>query len=1504
MTSLSSPDLFFRSIVRNYIEAPRFLRRDWLAQDLEACFARPGCRFAVLAAEPGAGMSAFVAQLASDHEDWLVFFIRQDQRTSLGEIGVRSFLLRTGLQLAAVRPELFALEQIRIEVEQRIGAVEEGAAVVAAKIRTMIATPFHQSVLRIKQEIEQARGSVGGILIDEWITDPSLIAVDDLQQMALFHPARILARLQPDRRIVILVDGLDELRYREREENLLDWLTNCPPIPENVRILLTSRPPQGPLQNFIAKRRDSVAMLPLRETDDRVQDDMRTYAAHLVAPAEMVAALVETRRTRDAVLDEAETHRIRDAFLDEVVSKAAGNIGYLAALGRAIDQALASAERRPLLQQLLSLQQLPPDIQGLFAFFLQQIANGPGQGAVKVRDPQTGRIGLVDAWTELYHPIMAILAVALEPLTVDQVHALINTLAERPQVVQAMDWLEQFFDRHSGTIRLYHATLVEFLTATGTRNDPATTGLYVDAVSEHLRLADLLEGQGWPEAIWQDCPEEPREQGRRDYARMHYIAHLSLGKDWARLYRVIVEQHYGSGKLRFDRSTLLYSRDLDTAIQAVTRRDQAERLAQLPRLWRYKLLRCSLSSSAEDLSPLSYRALALVGRDQEAADLAELIIDPQQQSLALAHIAAVRARRRPGAEEALLPARRAFEIALRIDEASARRAHLAHLLGVVPLLSQPVRAAAANLARSLPDARDRADALAYQTKALYRAGYESEAEALVDELYELVITRDDQEVGPVLQTYSVLCADLGAFKAAQEAAAGLIGEPMHQLEALISIAVSQQAAGMPEAAKATVAQAEALAEAAGGAARAHACVLLAKAEASLGATDRALSLLHEALDQVRQAQGNRAEGPPIPGEILSEIAGLAQQLGDAERFREAVDLLYDSAVANLAGRSTEPGDHVSHDFSLVVVLDGRALADLDQCDKALALAARLSASERYSIFEAVIASWIRQRDWDRALAVVERIRQASRESPFRVILTGSGSESYDAEQDGLIAIADGLARDGNWSRALEIAEQLSLADARVRALSQVAVLQAEAGLEQEASAMTERLMRQVRLRNTSAGRAESRRRTVELLVRARCWMEARALAQTIEEPYERSRARSVIARALIDSGQFGEAEAAIGETEDASVAAECLIHMARRLVETGSADNLAVIHLLRRARDRAHQEPNLVTRAAVLRNVAGAIAELNTGAVEPAYQTLSESVDALKHAPRFGFVPTPWCDTCVSYATHGWWDIAMKIAGVLVQHDTFDGASALRDLAQVARKRGDLARAADLLVQAKTSATRVAFPPLRSGLLASIAAEYVRMGQLGEAMKDDLVTSGFRQEILDSIAAVLSSAGQTEEAIRLITAPDGRLIGPRALPALVDAFLAAGDVPQALRMARLLDDPSQRAEKLTHIASALLASGQREPAQELIAEAVSLTGAFSNPKSVGDFLRNVAEKLEQAGETDAAVRLVEDRWLTAPTRTQLLDRLPVIEPIIPRLPQVALQIPSSFEWVEDMLVRV
>jgi hypothetical protein len=147
-------DLFFNSIIAPYVTNPRFLRRDWLAAEVDERLKDRNSRFVLLTAEPGAGKSTFMAQLATDHPDWPRYFIRRDQRTPLADVGIKSFLLRIGFQLVALHPELITQEQVKISVEQRIGAVEAGGEAVGAEIQRIIAA---QTRVKIEAYVEAVK---------------------------------------------------------------------------------------------------------------------------------------------------------------------------------------------------------------------------------------------------------------------------------------------------------------------------------------------------------------------------------------------------------------------------------------------------------------------------------------------------------------------------------------------------------------------------------------------------------------------------------------------------------------------------------------------------------------------------------------------------------------------------------------------------------------------------------------------------------------------------------------------------------------------------------------------------------------------------------------------------------------------------------------------------------------------------------------------------------------------------------------------------------------------------------------------------------------------------------------------------------------------------------------------------------------------------------------------------------------------------------------------------
>src|SRR5262249_31797436 len=147
--------------------------------------------------------------------DWLRYFIRRDQRSALADVSDKSLLLRIGYQLAARRADLFAPDQLRLSVVQRIAEVGKQAEAVGAEVKKLTASPFYKKVLMIEQQVRANEGRMVGLRVEELVVQARLLKSEDLLNMALIDPARAMQRRDRARRIVILVDALDEIRYHQ-----------------------------------------------------------------------------------------------------------------------------------------------------------------------------------------------------------------------------------------------------------------------------------------------------------------------------------------------------------------------------------------------------------------------------------------------------------------------------------------------------------------------------------------------------------------------------------------------------------------------------------------------------------------------------------------------------------------------------------------------------------------------------------------------------------------------------------------------------------------------------------------------------------------------------------------------------------------------------------------------------------------------------------------------------------------------------------------------------------------------------------------------------------------------------------------------------------------------------------------------------------------------------------------------------------------------------------------
>jgi hypothetical protein len=470
-----SDDLFFDALIRGYVNGnPRFLRRDWLAGQLLDKLNEKNCRFVLLTAEPGAGKSTFMAQLANDNPAWLRYFIRRDQREVLADVSDRSLLLRIGYQLAALRADLFSQEQLTISVVQRISDVGEHGEAVGVEVNRLAASPFYQKILQIEQQVRANQGRVVGLRVKELIFEPRLLSVSDLVHLALIDPARTLQRSDPEEQIVILIDGLDEIGYHKMPENILALLTNCPALPANVRFVLTSRPPDESLRIFCDKQTSWLSEITLDEQSPNIQADVNQFIRRLAAEPAFTQALQLAEGGAEA-------------FALKASRRAHGNLGYVDALARGIDHALARKDSEAL-RVLLNLRELPAALRGLYGFFLHQIKTAVARDHIEIRDPETSQLYDKLIWPAIYDRILGVLAVAMEPLELSMIESLGGILAERAWVLPAVERLLPFLETKASRYRLYHTTLAEFLTDDETRADPKTHDLYQDAQQRHHQV--------------------------------------------------------------------------------------------------------------------------------------------------------------------------------------------------------------------------------------------------------------------------------------------------------------------------------------------------------------------------------------------------------------------------------------------------------------------------------------------------------------------------------------------------------------------------------------------------------------------------------------------------------------------------------------------------------------------------------------------------------------------------------------------------------------------------------------------------------------------------------------------------------------------------------------------------------------------------------------------------------------------------------------------------------
>jgi tetratricopeptide (TPR) repeat protein len=747
-------------------------------------------------------------------------------------------------------------------------------------------------------------------------------------------------------------------------------------------------------------------------------------------------------------------------------------------------------------------------------------------------------------WERVLRPLLGTLLVAQEPLSRDALRAILNVTQDR--VTTAIERLggllgvrdAQGQPRYS----LIHLKLIDYLRTHMFATD--------DLIDVHAKIAawcsrDLAH-------LWQPG-STPAEQERRAYGQTHLVTHLAAAQKHDDVWRLLDADEYGAAKRRADPSLRAYIADLDRVRQTIadaSDRDRQQMATWLARVWRYSLLRVSLTGRVDAWPTALFTALVAMGRGAEARDRAELLSDLKQRAEVLTAVG--RALLERGAAGGLEAFRRARAAAEAISDPYKRAEALRDLAQALAEAGQWADARA--VAETIADPDKRAEALREVAGALAQAGRWDDARAVAETI------ADPFWRAWALREVAGALVQAGRWDDAR-AVAETIADPKERAEALQEVAGALAQAGDTQAAQATFAAARAVAETiADPKERARALREVAGALAWTGRWDDARAVA-ETIADPRERAG-----------ALWAVAGALAQAGRWDDARAVAETIADpiwraEALWAVAGALAQAGrwDDARAVAETIADPDKRAwalrevagaLAWTGRWDDARAVAETIADPDKRARALGEVAGALAQAGrWDDARAVAETIAD-----PFW--RAGALREVAGA----LAQAGDTQAAQETFAAARAVAETIADPKERAEALQEVAGALAQAGDTQAAQATFAAARAVAETIADPKERARALREVAGALAWTGRWDDARAVAETIADPKERAEALREVAGALARAGQWEEARATLADARTVAVTiadpkerAEALREVAGALINVGQIDDTVAL---------------------------------------------------------------------------------------------------------------------------------------------------------------------------------------------------------------------------------------------------------------------------------------------------------------------------------------------------------
>lgn len=544
-----------------------FTGREWVFQAVNDWLADPdGSRFFLLTGEPGCGKTAIAARLAQFSQGTIS---PPDDLTHLTHNFLSVIHFCSARDSRWINPHVFA-ESLAMQLAARYPTYAKALAEKSGD---------RQIHIEVQQQIEQGQGI--GVVINR--LDVSGVAPEDAFNRVVREPLEALFHEGFNQQVVMLVDALDEALNYSGMFNIVSLLSHIDTLIPRVRFLLTSRQ-EVQIENEFLEADGLV--ISSAEFDQRNQEDIQQYVNSRLSDDKALAEKAKEVKPTEMV-----------DLMEIITRKAEGNFLYV----RFLLDAVARGQRL-----FIELEELPEGLHALYYNSLERV--------VKLRRRN---------WFKDYAPLMEVLSVARESLTIAQ----LRLLTGQPESVlwRCLSDLQQFIEMRTKKVQseeeryqLYHLSFVDFLhlrwlTVGGKKRRNV---YFLSPEEAHRRFIGHFRGEAssWNNVDWERVD---------DYGLLHLANHLYLLRDSEEhrqdLYRLMCKSFMKEKQTRYGLEPV--ARDLELMIEVASSREPPDLLQEV----RGALIYSTLISLTTNVPLEILDALARAGQVTKAQGFISLI---------------------------------------------------------------------------------------------------------------------------------------------------------------------------------------------------------------------------------------------------------------------------------------------------------------------------------------------------------------------------------------------------------------------------------------------------------------------------------------------------------------------------------------------------------------------------------------------------------------------------------------------------------------------------------------------------------------------------------------------------------------------------------------------------------------------------------------------------------------------------------------------------------------